>query len=238
MSSHPTPGNRTQYINQEAQTLTIASAADTSGFDPVKTAFASLPPAKSMGELGKPKGEAKSAAGNGESVQVGVPGQPVTRPSTQYRTVSGGKVFQASVPSEWTSLTSASAIKVVPTNGYGQLNGQTVFTYGIEFGVTKAVSRNLQEATDAWLNAVAQGNPNLKPAGPQEQTRISQRTALATALVNQSPLGGQELIVVYTTFLAEGSMFYYLTIVPENDAEAYQETFQRIGESIRLTEVR
>jgi hypothetical protein len=57
-------------------------------------------------------------------------------------------------------------------------------------------------------------------------------------LTNPSALGGQERIAVYTTFLAEGSLFYYLTIVQEKDADAFQETFQRIGESIRLTEVR
>jgi hypothetical protein len=33
-------------------------------------------------------------------------------------------------------------------------------------------------------------------------------------------------------------MFYYLTDVPENDAAAFQETSRRVGESIRLTEVR
>ena len=45
--------------------------------------------------------------------------------------------------------------------------------------------------------------------------RISQRSAIATPLVNPSPLGGQERIGVYTTFLADGTLFYYLTIVPE-----------------------
>jgi hypothetical protein len=59
-----------------------------------------------------------------------------------------------------------------------------------------------------------------------------------TPLVNPSPLGGHERVVVYTTFLADGTLFYYLTIVPENDAGAFQETFQRVGESIRLTEAR
>jgi hypothetical protein len=29
-----------------------------------------------------------------------------------------------------------------------------------------------------------------------------------------------------------------LMLVPEHDAEAFQEAFQRVGESIRLTEVR
>ena len=44
--------------------------------------------------------------------------------------------------------------------------------------------------------------------------RISQRSAIGTPLVNPSPLGGQERIGVYTTFLADGNLFYYLTIVP------------------------
>ena len=51
MSSHPNPGNRTQYINKEAQSLTIATRADESGFAAVKAAFASQPPAKSMAEV-------------------------------------------------------------------------------------------------------------------------------------------------------------------------------------------
>jgi beta-barrel assembly-enhancing protease len=245
MSSHPDPGNRTAYITAEATRLQIAAKADSSTFPTMKTTFAALPPAKSMGELARGGGQgggntAPSGGGNGaQAVQaVGTIGQPVPRPSAQYRAISGGKVFQASVPSEWTPLASKSSIKVVPQNGYGQVNGQTVFSHGIEFGVTQASSRDLREATNAWLNAVAQGNPNLRPAGDQQAIRISQRSAIATPLVNPSPLGGQERIGVYTTFLADGSLFYYLTIVPEKDAEAFQETFRKIGESIKLTEAR
>jgi Zn-dependent protease with chaperone function len=232
MSSHPNPGNRTVYINKEADMLTVASAADQSEFNPIKTAFASLPPAKSMNDPAAP-------ASGGEAPQsVGTPGQPVPAPSSQYRNINGGKVFQAAVPSNWTSLASKTAIKVVPQNGYGQLNGQTIWSHGVEFGIAKAGTRDLREATKAWLQAVAQNNPELRLAGDQQSVRISQRSALGTPLVNPSPLGGQERIVVYTTFLADGTLFYYLTIAPENDAAALQETFQRIGESIRLTEVR
>src|SRR4051794_4922338 len=36
MSSHPNPGNRTGYINQEAAVLTVASAADVSEFESIK----------------------------------------------------------------------------------------------------------------------------------------------------------------------------------------------------------
>ena len=147
-------------------------------------------------------------------------------------------MFDAVVPANWTSLASSSAIKVVPENGYGQLNGQTVFSHGVEFGVAKAASRDLQEATNAWLQAVAQSNPELRRGGAQQPLRISQRSAMSTPLVNPSPLGGQERIVAYTTFLADGSLFYYLTIVPEHDADAFEGAFQRVGGSIRLRDAR
>src|SRR5262245_6596768 len=74
MSSHPDPGNRTQYINQEASALTIAHAADMSQFEPIKTAFASLPAAKTSAEVAKGGGK----TGGGEApTSVGTPGQPV-----------------------------------------------------------------------------------------------------------------------------------------------------------------
>ena len=51
LSDHPDPGNRTQYITKEAESLTIAKAADVSQFAAIKTVFASLPRAKSTSEL-------------------------------------------------------------------------------------------------------------------------------------------------------------------------------------------
>ncbi len=234
MSSHPDPGNRTVYITREAEALTVAAAADDRDFSTIKTTFAGLPAPLTMAELAKRKTEPADS-----TVQsVGTPGQPVPRPAAEYRSINGGKVFEADVPVNWTSLPTSNAMRIVPENGYGQLNGQTVFSHGIEFGVAQAGTRDLREATLTWLKAVAQNNPQLKLAGEQQALKISQRSAIATPLVNPSPLGGQERIGLYTTFLADGTLFYYLTIVPEKDAANFQETFRRIGESIRLTDVR
>jgi hypothetical protein len=41
---------------------------------------------------------------------------------------------------------------------------------------------------------------------------------------------------VYTTFLADGNLFYYLTVVQANDEQTFQDAFRRIGESIRLSD--
>jgi hypothetical protein len=184
-----------------------------------------------MGDLARGKG-------SDAPTSVGTPGQPVPSPSADYRALSGGKIFRADVPANWTALPSNSSIRVVPENGYGQLNGQAVFTHGVEFGVLRASSRDLREATNAWLQSVAQANPELRLAGSQQPLRISERSALGTPLVNPSPLGGQEVIGLYTTFLADGTLFYYLTVVPEKEKETFREAFQRIGRSIQLTDAR
>src|SRR5436190_17060865 len=95
LNSHPNPGNRSQYINQEAAALAVVSAADSSEFQPMKAAFAALPPAKSMGDLAK----AKSPSGGGSGLTgapgstTGTPGQPVPPPSTQYLPLKGRGLF-------------------------------------------------------------------------------------------------------------------------------------------------
>ena len=170
MSSHPDPGNRTVYITKEAEYLTLASKADDSGFTQIRTAFAGQPSALTMAELAK-RQQQGGAANTMQS--VGTPGQPVPRPSAEFRSINGGKVFQADVPSNWTPLTTSNAIRVVPENGFGDMNGQQVFTHGIEFGIAQANTRDLREATVTWLKAVAQGNPELKLAGEQQQLKVS-----------------------------------------------------------------
>jgi len=233
LSDHPNPGNRTQYITKEATLVTIAPSADTGEFQSIKTAFNALGPAKTMKDVSKGRA---GDGGGGPTVSVGTPGQPVPAPSTQYKTISGGKVFQASVPNNWTSINAENTVRVVPQNGYGELNGETVFSHGVEFGIAKAASGNLRDATSAWLKGIAQSNPDLELAGEQERIHLSNRAALATPLVNTSPLGGKERVGLYTTFVANGILFYYVTVVPEKDAAAFQEAFRKVGESIRFAD--
>jgi predicted Zn-dependent protease len=60
LSSHPNPGNRTQYINQEASQLRIASRPNDSGFQQTKSRLTQLGPARTMAEI-----ERNGGAGNG-----------------------------------------------------------------------------------------------------------------------------------------------------------------------------
>ncbi|HEX5070508.1 MAG TPA: M48 family metallopeptidase, partial [Vicinamibacterales bacterium] len=140
LSSHPDPGNRSAYINKEAQAVAIGPAPDTREFASARNAIASLPAPITMAELARRRDPNTGTAAS--NAATGTPGLPVPAPSARMREISAG-IFTADVPSNWTSLQSSSAIRVVPENGYGQLKGQTVFTHGVEFGVAKAASRDL-----------------------------------------------------------------------------------------------
>ncbi len=101
LSSHPNPGNRVQYIRQEADKLTIGARPSGTGFAAAKARFAAMPPAKSMADAGR-TGNGGGGSGGSAPVSVGTVGQPVPAPATQYKTAKGGELFQVSVPSNWT----------------------------------------------------------------------------------------------------------------------------------------
>jgi hypothetical protein len=241
LSSHPDPGNRSTYIAKEAASLQIArSESHPADFQQARASFSSLPPAKTMAELARKGGPSNTGNGREEPApSAGRVGDPVPPPSTQYRTVQGGRLFQVEVPSNWQAISSTNSVKYVPQNGYGAVQGgSTVFTHGVELGVARASSRNLAEATDTLLSSFAQSNPDLRRTGEPREIRMSQRTGIAVPLVNRSALGGTERIGLYTTFLADGNLFYYATIAPEREVDQYRPVFERIGRSIALHDAR
>ena len=75
----------------------------------------------------------------------------------------------------------------------------------------------------------------MRPVGEPETLQMSQRSGLASSFVNPSPLGGSERVTISTTFLAKDTLFYYLTVAPENDLAGFQDAFERVRRSIRLS---
>jgi len=234
LSSHPNPGNRTQYITQEANQLRVAPRPDDSGFARTRSRLASLGPARTMAEVEKNSGS--SGEGNRAPVSVGRVGDPVPRPATQYRTVKGGQLFQVSIPSNWTALASESSVKYVPQNGYGQANGQETMTHGVELGVMRASSRDLRQATQTLVEGFLQGNEGMRVAGSQRSVQLSGRAAILTPLEGRSVLGGVEHVDVYTTLLADGNLFYHLAVAPDREIDLYTAAFTRVARSIRLND--
>src|SRR6185436_13296257 len=74
LSSHPNPGNRTQYINQEASQLRIASRPNDSGFQQTKSRLTQLGPARTMAEIER-NGGAGTGGGRSGGGSVGRVGE-------------------------------------------------------------------------------------------------------------------------------------------------------------------
>jgi beta-barrel assembly-enhancing protease len=225
LSSHPNPGNRTEYITAEAAQLRIGPRPDDRGFLQAKSRLGSMPPARTMAELAR-------AGGVGEAerapASVGRIGEPVPVPSRNYRTERGGQLFQVQVPANWSAVPSNNSVKFVPQNGYGEYRGQATLTHGVELGVARASSRDLNQATQTLIEGFLRSNEGMQLASRQQ--------AVLTPLVGRSAVGGNERVDVYTTLLRDGNLFYYLSVVPERDTGAYGAAFDRVARSIRLND--
>jgi beta-barrel assembly-enhancing protease len=175
------------------------------------------------------------------------PGQPapgdgnigarVASPSSRYRSYTEGNLFRISVPDNWREVPTSSSVKFVPAGAYGQVQGRTVFTHGVELGVTRNEVHSLQEATQEFIDGLAESNPSLRATGRPQNTNLSGRSGLMAVLRNVSEVTGRgETVTVFTTLLRDGNLFYCITVAPEDEYQTYQRSFQRVTQSIRLTD--
>ena len=234
LSDHPSPGNRTQYITAEAAQLRIGPRPSEQGFQQVRSRLGSLGPARTMADIERSGGAGNTDGHAGGS--VGRIGDAVPPPSRQYRTVQGGQLFTVSVPTNWQAVTSNNSVKYVPQNAYGDYNGTSTLTHGVELGVTSASSRDLSQATQTLIDGFVQGNSGMRIASQQESIRLSGRNAIVTPLEGRSALGGVERVEVHTTLLANGDLFYVVTVAPERELDTYGPAFDRVVNSIRINE--
>jgi Peptidase family M48 len=233
LSDHPNPGNRYDYITAEAKALRVQNPIrDTRDFEQVQGHLKSLPRAPTTEEAtknartrGNPRGGTTQPAPSGR----------VEAPSSRMTTYTEGEVFRVNVPSNWRELPGSSAVTFAPEGGYGQVNGQGVFTHGIEIGISRNESHDLQTATAEFIDGLAQSNPRMSRPGRFDRLSIDGQTALRTVLTNTSEATGQEeTIVVYTTLLRGGSIFYAVGVAPRDDFNQYRNVFDRVVGSIRL----
>jgi hypothetical protein len=235
LSDHPNPGNRSEYITAEAQALRIENPVrDTQAFQRVQAHLRSLPKAPTTEEA------TRNASRRGTSAPAGTGVRPTGRvepPASRYREYDEGNTFRVSVPTNWRELPNSSTVTFAPEGAYGDANGQSVFTHGIEFGIARNETHDLQQATQELIDSLAQGNPRLSRPSGFRRTSVSGRTGLQTTLDNVSEVTGRgEAIQVVTTQMRDGNLFYAIAVAPQDDFRTYQSTFQRIIGSVDLRE--
>jgi hypothetical protein len=238
MSDHPDPGNRYNYINQEAQALRVPPNPRrvTAEFQSVQGHLRSLSPAPSAEDVAKNRNAGRNTGGG--ATPAGAPPRVgnIARPDSRYTTYNEGNLFRVSVPANWQELASNNNVTFAPEGAYGTANGNSVFTHGAEIGVSRNESHDLQTSTDELIQALRQGNPRLSNPGSYERGSIAGRQGLHTVLSNISDAtGGQEVIDVYTALLSDGSLFYVLGVAPREEYNAYSNVFRNVVRSIQLS---
>jgi hypothetical protein len=163
----------------------------------------------------------------------------VQYPSTRYQSVDTlGGLVRLSVPNNWQQVSeSNNSVWFSPQGGYGNFQNQNVFTHGVNVGIFNSQSRNLQQATNEFINSLAQGNGNIRQSGGYQRVTVSGRTGLSTRLANINEATGQsEIVTVVTTQLRNGDLFYMIAVTPQNDAGTFQSAFSNILRSIQLND--
>jgi Zn-dependent protease with chaperone function len=235
-SSHPSPADRFQKINQEAAMLRVNSNAgsDSRSFQQVQARLRGMGRASTMEEIAR-SGQRNPSGENTGNYPSNAPVGRVSLPSTRYQTyaVLGGAV-RVNVPNNWRELASSNEVWFAPEGAYGQYQNQVVYTHGVNFGVAQTQSRNLQQASREFLDALAQSSNMRQRTGIQRST-LSGRSALTSSFTNVNEATGQtEVVTVVTSQLRNGQLIYMIAVAPQNESRNFQTAFSNILRSIQL----
>jgi beta-barrel assembly-enhancing protease len=234
MSDHPNPGDRYNYINKEAQSLRVENATrDTRAFQSVQSRLKQMAPAPTTEDATKNAGNRtpSSRSPGGETAVTG----KVERPSSRFQTYTEGNVFRVSVPNNWRELPGNNSVTFAPEGGYGTLNQQSMFTHGVEAGLARNETHDLQTATDELIQSLAQSNPRMGRPSGYERATTGGRSGLRAVLSNVSDVTGKkERIELFTALLQDGTLFYLIGVAPEDEFNLYEPVFRKVAGSVQF----
>ncbi len=234
LSDHPDPGDRSAYITREAQLLRVENPVrDTRRFAQVQAHLKQLAPAPTTEQVARNGAGTRPTGSSGRT--TGAPIGRVEPPSSSFRTYTEGNMFRLSVPSNWRELPGGNnAVTFAPEGAYGESNGQSMFTHGVEVGVVRNESHDLQTSTNELIDSLARGNPALRRTSGYDRVNLGGRRGLRTVLSNTSSTGQPENIVAFTALLRDGNLFYAVAVAPQNEFGSYRGIFDQVVKSIQL----
>jgi hypothetical protein len=163
----------------------------------------------------------------------------VEGPSGSYRAYQPAGFLRVTVPANWNQETADdSGMTYAPRGGFVRLqDGRTSFTHGVQLGVAQGGAGSLERDTDALVQTLTSGNPRLRREGGYRRDSVAGRDGLTASLFNVSDVTGRaESITLSTARLRDGSLLFVIGISPEAEQDAYSSVFQRVRQSIQLSD--
>jgi hypothetical protein len=145
-----------------------------------------------------------------------------------------------SVPDNWEPLQNGNnGVVIAPDGGYYQSgNNRTSFSHGLELGVIANERHSLKEGTDELVQSFSQNNPDLRMQGSYRRENIGGRSGLTAYFSNRSENNDDEVVVLSTVELRDGSMLYIIGVAPEAEYNLYERPFQRARQSLVINDQR
>ncbi|MEN3331987.1 MAG: hypothetical protein V7641_1352, partial [Blastocatellia bacterium] len=231
LSDHPDPGNRYEAVTALVPSLPVSSnpVHDTQAFEQVKARLTGNRAAFSSSAEPERRGPSEPPAS-----------PPATRPeppstSTQAFQASDG-AFALLYPANWDALGGEDAnVIFAPKGGYGKLNDALVVTHGFFVGAVAVEAGDLQSASQSFIEAQLKANPDFRLQQPLQRSDFGNREGYAALIAGPSAVTGVlELDVVYVTTTNDGRLFYFITVAPQDEFQAYKPAFEQIINSIQL----
>lgn len=227
-SDHPSPEHRVDRVDEEIDKLggpPPNARRDSSEFEAVKREVLALPVVKKL---------TPGAAG-----ATGAPGVPAP-PSGNFASYQANS-YTLKYPDNWKKYpdSNGSGVSFAPEGGIvDDGSGHGALAYGLTISVAQAKGEPndwdaLNSATQEMIQELQKANPNMKVTRPSERVRLNGQLGLATYLINDSPVGGQETDWVISTLRPEG-LVYFVCVAPQSAYEKYDKTFSSILDSVRF----
>ncbi len=234
LSTHPNPGDRMQLISVEIDQMGGLSQnfrADSSEFRNIQRLIKTLPPPKEKPKTqpGQPDSKPGESAGGASRPDP---------PSSRLLRYENAQV-RLRYPQNWKISEENGSATLAPENGtVADAQGNSALAYGMMVAFSPAKTpiqspADLEQATSQLVRGLQQSNPKMRLTKAGEPIRAGRERALATTLVNESPLGGSETVWLVTVAHPQG-LLQLVCVAPEKDFTLYSPAFRNVVDSLVL----
>jgi len=239
LSDHPNPGNRTEYVNAEIETLPPRPhwVKTTPEFAKIKKIVSGMH-AYSAKEIASGAWRGSSANG-GSAHAVPEQVQPVNyQPSGKWQTLDSAS-FSVQYPDNWQATEKAgNSATIAPPNGVAATtNGDSAVIYGVIIdGFQPQQGSDLAASTNQLIASIQQGNSGLKATTGIDDVRVNQRAGKSVEFVNNGASAGGAAERDWLVMIArnDGSVSYVVFVAPQKDFEALRPTYEQILRTFRV----
>ena len=95
-------------------------------------------------------------------------------------------------------------------------------------------SISLADGTDQLLSDLQRSNSGMSITRSHESIRVGGRQGYLTQATNQSPAGGRESDMIFTTIAPGGDLYYFVGVAPQNDFNLYSRAFEDVIDSVKF----